>query len=134
MNELKNNYEYLPEQRACSHAGVGQKLMFFIIGSGIGATLALLFAPKSGSELRSDIADMAGKRYDETLAAANQLKKRTTEYYGVARETSSEVFDVVSEGISAVKEEVSTDVRNIGSIVENTAKRAVNSAKHAAIR
>ena len=104
MNELKNNYEDRREECLRSSRRFGQKIMFFLIGGGIGGTLALLFARKSGSELRSDIADVASKGYTDTLAAANQLKKRTAEYYEVAKETGSEVFDVVAAGISAVKE------------------------------
>ena len=34
--------------------GGGDKLVYFLIGAGIGAITALLFAPKSGSELRSE--------------------------------------------------------------------------------
>jgi len=35
------------------------RLTYLLIGAGIGATLALLFAPKSGRELRRDIADVS---------------------------------------------------------------------------
>ena len=34
-------------------ADVGARLTYFIIGATVGAVVALLFAPKSGSELRS---------------------------------------------------------------------------------
>ena len=37
------------------------KLTYLLIGGGIGAILALLFAPKSGQELREDIADATRK-------------------------------------------------------------------------
>ena len=33
------------------------KLTYLLIGGGIGAVIALLFAPKSGTELRGDIAN-----------------------------------------------------------------------------
>lgn len=130
MTDFSNNYDRSRSEYSASATGVGQKLMFLLIGGGIGATLALLFAPKSGSELRSDIANMAGKRYEETLAAAGELKKRSAEYYEAAKRTGGEVLNVVASGLSEVKEEVTTDVENIGAIVENTAKRAVSSATH----
>ena len=38
-------------------ANVSTKLTYLLIGGGIGAIIALLFAPKSGVELRGDIAD-----------------------------------------------------------------------------
>ena len=99
-----------------------------MIGGGIGATLALLFAPKRGSELRSEIADAASRRFDETRAAANRVKQRTSEYYAVAKEAGGEVMDVVTAGASAVRQEVSKDVERIGEIVEHSAKRAAKSA------
>ena len=42
----------------------GDKLVYFLIGAGIGAVTALLFAPKSGTELRSEIADATKKGLD----------------------------------------------------------------------
>lgn len=38
---------------------VSTRLTHLLIGAGIGAILALLFTPKSGRELRGDIADAA---------------------------------------------------------------------------
>ena len=123
-----NNYENRESSCTESSRHLAQKFMYFMIGSGIGAAIALLFAPKRGSELRGDIAEMAAKRYEETVESANQLKQRTAEYYKAAKETGSEVLDVVVAGASAVKEEVSKDVEKIGAIVEDSAKRAVGSA------
>ena len=36
---------------------ISNKLTYLLIGGGIGAVIALLFAPKSGQELRGDLAD-----------------------------------------------------------------------------
>jgi len=124
-----NAYEYRESSGAGFARNAGQKLLYFMIGGGIGAAIALMFAPKKGSELRSDIADMTAKGIDQTTAAANQLKQRTAEIYKTAKETGSEVLDVVTAGATAVKEEVTSDVEKIGAIVENSAKRAVGSTK-----
>ena len=125
---IDNNYENSGLNCTGSSRHLGQKFMYFMIGGGIGAAIALLFAPKRGSELRGDIADMATKGYDETLEAANKLKRRTSEYYQAAKETGTEVLDVVVEGASAFKDEVSKDVGKIGAIVEDTAKRVARTA------
>ena len=45
------------EERQARAASVSAKLMYLLIGGGIGAALALLFAPKSGAELRADVTD-----------------------------------------------------------------------------
>lgn len=41
------------------NSGGGDKFLFFLAGAGIGAVLALLFAPKSGRETRGMIARSA---------------------------------------------------------------------------
>ena len=124
---MANNNAY--DYRGSSNTGYVEKLLFFMIGGSIGAAIALLLAPKKGTELRRDIADMTAKRIDQTAAAANQFKQRTAEMYKTARETGSEVLEVVTSGASAVKEEVTSDVHKIGAIVENSAKRAAGSTK-----
>ena len=42
-----------------NNSGAGDKILFFMAGAGIGAALALLFAPKSGRETRELIARTA---------------------------------------------------------------------------
>ena len=50
--------------------GISTRLTYFLVGAGIGAVMALLFAPKSGEELRSDIADATRKGIDKSKEAA----------------------------------------------------------------
>ena len=40
------------------------KLLFLLIGSGMGAGLALLFAPAPGSQFRSGLAELARSKFD----------------------------------------------------------------------
>lgn len=69
------------------------KLTYLIIGGGIGAVLALLFAPKSGEELRGDIADATRKGLEKSKEAAAQLQERAGEYYEVTRERAGELYE-----------------------------------------
>ena len=73
------------------------KLTFFLVGAGIGAVLALLFAPKSGEELRSDIADATRKGIDKSKEAAQQLGTKAGEFYDTARETAGEYYEATRE-------------------------------------
>jgi gas vesicle protein len=123
-----DNFEDRPSDCRVSARNIGQKLVFLMIGGGIGAAVALLFAPKRGSELREDISTLAAKSRDESIAAANRLKVRSAELCEVTKEAGSEVMDVVAAGAHAVQEEFKRDAGQIGSIVERTAKRAVGSA------
>src|SRR3982751_1581649 len=73
------------------------KLTYLIIGGGIGAVLALLFAPKSGVELREDIADATRKGIEKSKEAAAQLQERAGEYYEVTRDKAGELYESASE-------------------------------------
>ena len=73
------------------------KLSYLIIGGGIGAVLALLFAPKSGVELREDIADATRKGLDKTKETAALVGERAGEYYEVSREKAGELYLTAQE-------------------------------------
>jgi len=66
-------------------ADAGGRIAFFLLGGMIGAVAALLFAPKSGRELRSDIADATRKGVD-------QAREKAGEYYEVGRERATELY------------------------------------------
>ncbi len=97
------------ETTKCQH-GFANGLTYLLIGGGIGAGLALLFAPKAGSELRTNIADVTRKGYDATVEKASDLKERSTELIGVAKEKAAAVYDFASNklntGVDAVEEAV----------------------------
>ncbi len=67
------------------------KLTYLLIGGGIGAIVALLFAPKSGHELRGDIADATRKSVDRTRETATQIGTRAGEYYDAAATRAGEL-------------------------------------------
>jgi gas vesicle protein len=73
------------------------KLTYLLIGGGIGAVLALLFAPKSGEELRGDIADVTRKGLEKGKETAAQLQERAGEYYEVTRERAGELYQTAQE-------------------------------------
>ena len=73
-----------------------------LIGGGIGAILALLFAPKSGHELRGDIADATRKGIDRSREAAQHLSDRAGEYYEATRERAAELYTQAAGRVSEV--------------------------------
>ncbi|MDQ2855747.1 MAG: YtxH domain-containing protein [Acidobacteriota bacterium] len=81
---------------------ISTRLTFLLIGGGIGAILALLFAPKSGQELRGDIADATRKGIDKSREAAQELSQRAGEYYEVTRDRASELYSSATDKVSDV--------------------------------
>jgi gas vesicle protein len=51
-------------------------ILTFVAGLGIGAVAALLLAPKSGAELRDDIAERVSDRVDRVRGKVRHLKQR----------------------------------------------------------
>jgi gas vesicle protein len=101
---------------------ISTKLTYLLIGGGIGAILALLFAPKSGEELRGDIADATKKGIDRSREAAQQLGDRAGEYYeatrGRAAELYSQATEKVTEAAHTAREAASRQTGTIAAAVE----------------
>lgn len=87
----EGKYEREPETSAA------QKLSYVLIGGGIGAVLALLFAPKSGTELRGDIADATRKGLDKGKEAAAVASEKAGDYYEVTRDKASELYSTAQD-------------------------------------
>src|SRR5919199_2850538 len=89
----KGTHEMGDDYRRDSGDNISTRLTYLLIGGGIGAVLALLFAPKSGEELRSDIADATRKGIDKSKEAAQQLGAKAGEYYDTTRQKAGELYD-----------------------------------------
>ena len=85
-------YEYEREQTSTA-----TKLSYLLIGGGIGAFLALLFAPKSGEELRGDIADVTRKGIEKGKDTASLVGEKAGDYYEVTREKAGEYYQTGRE-------------------------------------
>src|SRR5262245_66057586 len=103
-------------------SSAAEKLTFLLIGAGIGATLALLFAPKSGRELRGDIADYTKRGLDAAGEQARQLGTRAGEVYGSASQRVADVYgtarEKVSQGADAVSEVAARQREQIQAAIE----------------
>ncbi|MDI1242449.1 MAG: YtxH domain-containing protein [bacterium] len=89
-------------------ANVSTKLTYLLIGGGIGAVVALLFAPKSGHELRGDIADATRKGIEKSKETASHLQERAGEYYEVGREKATEYIHTAQEKAGEIAEKART--------------------------
>ncbi len=88
------------DQQSQTRSDVSKGLAYFLIGGGIGAALALLFAPKSGADLRSDISDISRKGYDETLDLAHQLKEQSADLYQSMKEKADNIYDLAAQKLA----------------------------------
>ncbi|HWQ36002.1 MAG TPA: YtxH domain-containing protein [Blastocatellia bacterium] len=84
--------------------GGNNSLLFFLLGAGIGALTALLFAPKAGSELRSDIADATKRGLDQARDTGRQLGERASDYYQTGVEKAADLAARSREAVSDLSE------------------------------
>jgi gas vesicle protein len=110
-------------------SSAGTKLTYLLIGGGIGAVLALLFAPKSGQELRGDIADATRKGIEKSKETATHLQERAGEYYEVGRERAAEYYQTGREKAGELAERA----RTAAASTANPFSAAVEAGKEAYI-
>ena len=114
-------YEYEREE-----TGVATKLTYLLVGGGIGAILALLFAPKTGEELRGDIADVTRKGIEKGKETATLVGEKAGDYYEVSREKAGELYSTAQSKASDL---YSTAQGKAGDIADR-AKSAVSGASN----
>ena len=122
-------YDYEREE-----ASATTKLTYLLIGSGIGAALALLFAPKSGQELRGDIADVTRKGVEKSKETANLVGERAGEYYEVSRDKAAEIYGTAQEKVGSAYEAAQEKVGELYSTAQEKAELVGEKAKETAER
>lgn len=92
MNEYQRYGDYTEQSAEREGIGLGGTIGFLLVGVGVGAALALLFAPKSGEELRGHI----GRRYRNTVEGVSQrtrdLRNRGSNLLGFNKETEERQY------------------------------------------
>jgi gas vesicle protein len=93
MNQQMNNAndKKYASNTAPSYRG---SLGYLVIGGTIGATLALLFAPKPGRQLRGEIADVSRKGLDTA-------KEKTGEIAQTVKEKADAAYNFASRKVGA---------------------------------
>ena len=115
------------DYRRDSGDSISTRLTYLLIGGGIGAILALLFAPKSGEELRGDIADATRRGIDRSREAAQQLGDRAGEYYEATRDRASELYAQAAEKAG----DVAKSAREAAARQTGTVAAAIDAGKKA---
>ena len=98
------------QRRRERESDLSKQTMCFIMGGAVGALVALLLAPKSGRELRTDLADVTRKGVDRTRETAAVARERAGEYYGVASQRAGELAGTVREAASRRGEHLSAAI------------------------
>lgn len=82
----------------------GTVLVSFVAGAAVGAGLALLYAPKSGKEMRETIADLTDDAVDKIKEYAKEAQDKIKTVIEEGRETVVEKKSILASAIEAGKE------------------------------
>ena len=87
---------------------VATKLSYFVAGVGIGAAIALLFAPQSGEETRKRIAEKAQEGADYVASKGREIRKQAEDLVDQGKDLVSKqkarLADVLESGKQAARE------------------------------
>lgn len=88
-----------------------------LIGGLVGAAAALLLAPKSGKELRSDISEQAQIAKEKTTAFTTSAYEKGNEWARIAKDKSSDL----AKTVQAQSQQVIEKVKEVASKVKSDA-------------
>lgn len=81
-------------------------LVSFLAGAALGAGLALLYAPKSGSEIREQIGDLTDDAVDKIKEYAREAQDKIKATLEDGKETLLEKKSILSSAIEAGREAI----------------------------
>lgn len=96
-------------------------LLGAVVGAAVGAISALLLAPKTGKDLRGDIATQYSNVSEKTQEIAGVVKSKGSEYAGKAKEVASGVTADIKSWRDARKE--AAPAAEVVEIVEDEEKQ-----------
>jgi gas vesicle protein len=91
-----------------ANCNVATKVSYFVAGIGIGAAIALLFAPQSGEETRKQIVDKAQEGKDFVASKGREIRKQAEDLVDQGKNLVSKqkarLADVLESGKQAARE------------------------------
>ena len=82
----------------------GEKALFFTLGAFIGATIALLLAPRSGEETRKMLAGKAREGADYVSRGGRNVVDKTTSYLDRGKEVIAQQREQLAAAMEAGKQ------------------------------
>ena len=86
--------------QASGQGGIGPPLLAFLVGAGIGATVAIMYAPASGADTRARIADKGIEAKDKAVEYMDQASAAAT---GIKDKAATVVHDTLDSAATALK-------------------------------
>ena len=89
-------------------------LVSFLAGAALGAGLALLYAPKSGREMRDQIGDLTDDAVDKIKEYAKEAQDKIKATLEECKETIMEKKSILSSAIEAGRDAIQKEKEKLG--------------------
>ncbi len=96
-----------------------------IIGGAVGAAVALLLAPKSGAELRRDIAERSGEAYGKASDFASEQSRRIGDYVNEGKVKAEEILKTTRQQAGSLMTEAETLMQDARSRIGQMAQTGI---------
>jgi gas vesicle protein len=100
---ISNSYKH-EENPMSNESSASDKALYFMLGAMIGATTALLLAPRSGVETRKLILSKAREGADVVSTRAKAVAGKTSEYVERGKEMLQQQRDQLTAALEAGKQ------------------------------
>jgi len=104
--------------------GGGSFVMGLLTGTVLGAGLGMLFAPKAGSELRSQLSDQAGTLANQASEGYRRATENAGEWAERGKEAGKEIYSKARDAVSRGADEAERYVRDTATNVAGKAGAA----------
>jgi gas vesicle protein len=79
------------------------KVLWFVAGASIGATLAILFAPQSGEETRRYLGKQARKGREKLGEVGRDAYEKSRDLFDRGRDLADEAAEMMEEGLDRAR-------------------------------
>jgi gas vesicle protein len=98
----------------------GGRFIWFCAGATIGAAIALLYAPKAGTETRRLIREKSREGADAVAETSRDMYERGRQMYEKGRRLADEAADLVERGKKIVEQATSTVAEEMKDAVQKS--------------
>src|SRR5436190_12852483 len=112
---MADGYDGFDKSREYREGGGGSFVLGLLTGTVLGAGLGMLFAPKAGSELRSQLSEQAGNVANQ----ASEGYRRASETAGQWAEKGRDVYNKASEAVVKGAQDAQKTVRETTSAAQS---------------
>jgi len=107
-------------------SGGGSFVMGLLTGTVLGAGLGMLFAPKSGSDLRNQISEQAGNLANTANEGYRRASETASDWADRGRDMYDKAKDAVSRGAEEAQRYVRDNTSNISGTTPSTASASAS--------